>query len=278
MLYEGTSIAAGDATAVVVAVGSDTEARRGLAFLGGTPESGVEVRLHSLLTTAVPVSLLSGAGVVAVGMLRGRPLRDVLGAGVSLAVAAVPEGLPFLATVAQLGAARRLSRRGALVRNPRAIEALGRVDVVCADKTGTLTLGEIRLRLVSDGVTEAELDDLRATHRDTLAAALRAGPDPTGPAGLPHPTDRACAEGAGLAGVGESHGLDGWVRRKELPFEPARGYHATLGDAGPVSVLCLKGAPEIVLPRCSQRSHGGRAAPLDEAASAGLREVVDRMG
>ena len=96
-------------------------------------------------------------------MLRGRGPRQTLGAGVSLAVAAVPEGLPFLATVAQLGAARRLSGRGTLVRNPRAIEALGRVDVVCADKTGTLTVGHIELRVVSDGEVEEPVSSLTAS-------------------------------------------------------------------------------------------------------------------
>ncbi len=83
--------------------------------------------------------------LLASGLIRGLPIRDTLGAGVALAVAAVPEGLPFLATAAQLSAARRLSARGALVRNPRTIEPLGRVDVLCFDKTGTLTRGRIAL-------------------------------------------------------------------------------------------------------------------------------------
>ena len=74
----------------------------------------------------------------------------------SLAVASVPEGLPLLATAAQLAAAERLAKRGALVRNARSIEALGRVDVICLDKTGTLTEGRIELheetlRLQRDG-------------------------------------------------------------------------------------------------------------------------------
>ncbi len=68
-----------------------------------------------------------------------------VGTGVSLMVAAVPEGLPALATLAQVASARRLAARNALVRNPRAIEALGRVDQVCFDKTGTLTEGTISL-------------------------------------------------------------------------------------------------------------------------------------
>ncbi|MBW3579001.1 MAG: hypothetical protein KY462_14925 [Actinobacteria bacterium] len=100
--------------------------------------------------------------IAATGFLRRLPPREILDASVGLAVAAVPEGLPLLATVAQLAAARRLSRRSVLVRNPRAVEALGRVDVVCADKTGTLTEGRIRLAAVSDGVREVVPDRPRS--------------------------------------------------------------------------------------------------------------------
>ena len=169
MVYEGTSIAAGEATGVVVAVGDATEARRSVLLGGPPPSSGVEARLRSLTALTIPVSLGAGAAVVAIGMLRGRSMRQTIGAGVSLAVAAVPEGLPLLATVAQLGAARRLSSRGALVRNPRAIEALGRVDVVCADKTGTLTVGHIETQVVSDGETEAPIGAVPPSLRRVLA-------------------------------------------------------------------------------------------------------------
>ena len=150
------------------------------------------------LDSAFTFSLLAGAAVAANGMLRGRPVSETLGAGVSLAVAAVPEGLPFVATVAQLGAARRLSKHNVLVRNPRAIEALGRVDVVCADKTGTLTEGRLHLRVVSNGVTEGTNGDLSPVLQDVLAAGTRATPEGE-PEDLPHPTDRAVAIGAKIS-------------------------------------------------------------------------------
>ena len=76
---------------------------------------------------------------------------ESVSSSVALAVAAIPEGLPFVATIAELSASKRLARHNILVRNPRAMEALGRVDTVCFDKTGTLTEGRIQLRVVSDG-------------------------------------------------------------------------------------------------------------------------------
>jgi cation-transporting ATPase I len=277
MMYEGTSIAAGDPLGAVVAVGADTEARRGLRFAPDAPDTGVEARLRSLTAFMLPVSVLSGAGVVAIGLLRRVPLRDTLGAGVSLAVAAVPEGLPLLATVAQLGAARRLSHRNALVRNPRALEALGRVDVLCADKTGTLTAGAVRLQVVSDGDDAGDLGSLTARQRDVLVRALRAGPALDVPGGLAHPTDRAFVEAARTVGVSEQAGATRWTRRHELPFAPERSYHATAGHDGESLRLFVKGAPERLLPRCTRRVTERGVETIDEGTRAELQRHVERL-
>src|SRR5262249_13005203 len=158
--YEGTTIAAGHATAVVVAIGEETEARRASGSARrDTVRSGVEQRLKALINLTGPIALSAGVGLIGGGLFRGRKLADLVGSGVSLAVASVPEGLPLLATAAQLAAAERLSHRGALVRNVRSIEALGRVDTLCVDKTGTVTEGRIELSDVSDGT---EIDPIEA--------------------------------------------------------------------------------------------------------------------
>ncbi|HET6952972.1 MAG TPA: HAD-IC family P-type ATPase, partial [Acidimicrobiales bacterium] len=274
MIYEGSLVAAGDVRAAVVATGADTEARRALSARradGG----GVEGRLRELTRVTVPLAGIAGAGIVGTGLLRGRSLAQGLHTGVSLAVAAVPEGLPILATMAQLSAARRLSARGALVRNPKAIEALGRVDLLCCDKTGTLTQGRIELDGVFDGRVGLDPAGPGAT---VLAAALRASPlvsegdDP-----LPHLTDRAVVEGAARHGVDPATGVAGWHRRAELPFEPARGYHAVLGRNGGSFLLSVKGAPEVVLPRCTTWQRQGEVVDLDDAVRGELRENVERL-
>jgi cation-transporting ATPase I len=153
----------------------------------------VHARLNRLTRATIPAALGSGAALGAVDLLRGRPLRDTIGTGVSLAVAAVPEGLPLVATVAQLAAARRLSSRQALVRNPATVEALGRVDVLCFDKTGTLTEGRVRLAVVSDGASETPVGRLSPEARKVLAAALRASPEPTCPSLGCWPSRTRCA-------------------------------------------------------------------------------------
>ncbi len=254
MLYEGTTIAAGSAVAVVVATGDATEVGRGLAAARrAAPTTGVEARLTELTRKTLPVAVASAAAVAGAGLVRGIPLRESLGAAVNLAVASVPEGLPFLVNAAQLAAARRLAEHGAMVRNPRTIEALGRVDVLCFDKTGTLTKGKLSVHLVDDGSRSVSADELDDPRREVLAAAARATPGAENPSDLPHQTDRAIAEGAIQAEVGPN----GWRRTDSLPFEPSRGYHATVGKSGKRTVLSVKGAPEIILPKATQH-HGKR--------------------
>jgi cation-transporting ATPase I len=272
MLYAGTTIAAGTATAVVAATGEATEAgRTDAAAEAAAAPGGVEAKLARLTAASVPVAVGAAGAVLLGGLVRGR-LRESIPSAVALAVAAVPEGLPFTATVAQLAAARRLSRRGVLVRSPRTLEALGRVGVVCFDKTGTLTEGKIDLSLVSDGRIDESVESLTSGRRLALAAALRACPVDNGDGVLPHPTDRAVNRGGELAGVGRGDGEPRWRMIRELPFEPGRGFHAVLGRSGRRNVISVKGAPETVLPRCVAVRDELGARPLDEAD----RQRLDR--
>ncbi|MGW4545943.1 HAD-IC family P-type ATPase [Streptomyces violaceorubidus] len=246
MVFEGTTVVAGRARAVVVDTGDHTEAARAVALAARTPSAaGVQARLQELTRKALPLTLAGGAAVTGLSLLRGAPIRQAVAGGVSVAVAAVPEGLPLVATVAQLAAARRLSRRGVLVRTPRTLEALGRMDTVCFDKTGTLTENRLRLSRVAgtDGtvrrVGEAET-------AGTVRVAARACPRLDGDGARPtHATDEAVLDAAGED--------PDWTQEEGLPFETSRGYAAAVGRegaAGP-AVLVVKGAPETVLPACA---------------------------
>jgi cation-transporting ATPase I len=251
MLHEGTTVAAGRAVVVVVATGAATEAGRSMAATRiGAGAGGVEARLARITGITLPATLGSAGAVLAAGLAWGRSLRATATSAVGLAVAAVPEGLPFLVNGAQLAAARRLSDLGALVRNPRTIEALGRVDVLCFDKTGTLTEGKIRLGAVAlPGGKPVPLRALQEAGRTVLAAAIRATPQPPPGEHLAHLTDRAVVDGADAIDVTATD-IPGWRRQESLPFEPSRGYHATMGSVRGAATVSVKGAPEIVLPRC----------------------------
>jgi cation-transporting P-type ATPase I len=278
MLYAGMAIAAGRVTAIVVAVGDQTEARRGTIALRRVPHaSGVEQRLRSLVNLTAPVALGAGVGLVAAGMLRGRRVEHLIPAGVSLAVASVPEGLPFLATAAQLAAARRLMARGALVRNTRSIEALGRVDVLCLDKTGTLTEGRLELVGVAQGTRFVGRDELLDGERIVLAAALRAAPDARYTIAHDDPTDAALLRAAEALCVAPALGRNNWARGAELAFEPGRGYHAVLGRAEGGDWLDVKGAPETILAATTHVIVEGQREPLDDTLRSGIERITDQL-
>ncbi|MFJ4198573.1 HAD-IC family P-type ATPase [Streptomyces sviceus] len=246
MVFEGTTVVAGNARAVVVDTGDRTEAARAVALAARTPAAaGVQARLQELTRKAMPLTMAGGAAVTGLALVRGTPLRQAVSGGVAVAVAAVPEGLPLVATVAQLAAARRLSAHGVLVRAPRTLEALGRMDTICFDKTGTLT--ENRLRLVrvtgADGTVHTP-DEPGAD--GPLRIAARACPQLDGDSGQrpAHATDEAVLDAAAPD--------EEWTQLEGLPFEAGRGYAAAVGHPGDGSpALVLKGAPETVLPACA---------------------------
>ena len=273
MIYEGTTVLAGTALAVVVSTGHATEAGRAGAAAAGAPRpAGVQARLGELTRLALPVTGVSGLAVSALGMLRGVPLREALGAGVAMAVAAVPEGLPLVSTVAQLSAARRLSRQGVLVRSPRTLEALGRVDVLCFDKTGTLTEG--RLGLAAAGGVNGEIDLDSCHGQRLLRTAARACPPPGGRQA--HATDQAILEAA-AARLGDD---PGWELLDELPFQTNRGFSASLGQADGGLRLAVKGSPEVLLGRCSAAltgAEGSRRAPLTSRRRRDAQAAVGRL-
>ncbi len=277
MVYEGTAVASGRALAVVVTTGLETEARRGGTVAKRTrTEGGVERRLRDLMDLTGPVALAAGIGVVGGGLLRGRKLQELVGSGVSLAVASVPEGLPLLATAAQLAAAQRLSTKSALVRNGRSIEALGRVDVICLDKTGTLTEGRIELAFVSDGRLQESPSRLGESRQKILGAALRASPDPEL---FPEhdPTDAALYRAATASGASQSTNADEWSLFSELSFESDRSYHAAAGYVTDGYLLSLKGAPEVVLPLCSSWRKGDEKLELTDGLRSQLAKEVQNM-
>lgn len=276
MLYEGTTIAAGRVRAVVVATGAATEVNRAMRLQRRGPKPGVEARLESLTELTVPLASAAGLALIGSGVLRRRAPEELVSEAVGLAVAAVPEGLPLLATVAQLSAAQRLGERGALVRHPRAVEALGRMQVLCADKTGTLTEGRIRFGAVWFDDEIAELPDLPEEARKIVGIALRASPRPDG-ARMAHLTDRAVVDGATELGVTEETAGGRWERVEEMSFDPMRSFSATLGRRDGRWTLAVKGAPEAIVERCSSRRVQGGTEPLTEADRAELVEQAARL-
>ncbi len=260
VVLEGSDVTVGNGRAVVVAVGAQTRLGATAAALaaGETGHSPLSLRLGRLLRQFLPLAAAGGAIVVGSGLLRGRPLVPQLAVGASIAFAAIPEGLPLLAGVGEAGVARRLTRRRALVRRLAAVEALGRVDIACTDKTGTLTVGTLALCLVAGAGEDGESPlpgDLPAGLRAVLLTAALASPHPDAADAGAHPTDMAVTRGAADAGLGDALRL---TRTAEAAFDPARGFHAALAGER----LRVKGAAEVLAPRCTHIRTGGADQPL----------------
>jgi len=262
VVLEGSDVTVGTGRAVVVAVGNGTRmgATAAALALEEAGESRLGARLDRLLRQVLPLIVAGGVIVAASGLLWRRPLLQQLAVGASVAVAAVPEGLPLLAGTGEAAVARRLADRRALVRRLSAVEALGRVDVACADKTGTLTMGRLALSLVADaeGGEGAPSGRLSGGLRRVLLAGALASPHPDAPDARSHPTDVAVVAGAADAG------LDGRLRaarQAESPFDPTRSFHAT--EVG--GRVVVKGSAEALVPRCNRVRLGDGERELDEA-------------
>ncbi|MCV7411970.1 hypothetical protein AWC05_14350 [Mycobacterium florentinum] len=257
MIYEGSIVLGGVCRAVIVAVGDATAAGRAMAL---APRRRDEVGLHAQLAAVtakvLPWTLTGGVGVIATALLRGSGIREAVTSGVYCAVAAVPEGLPLVATLAQREAARRLTERSVLVRAPRSVETLGRVEVVCFDKTGTLS--ENRL-VVTNVSAQPGFDEDVILERAALATPVAV----TAHAPL-QATDAAVVNRAGSQPK----------RDRELPFRAGRAYAAGLdGDT-----LAVKGGPEIVLSACVEGQNDDLReellAHVHDMAARGLRVIA----
>lgn len=254
MLHATTTVVAGTAVAIVTAVGERTQASRA-AHVPAAEKSavGLQAQLRDLTNRALPLSFAGGALVSGLGLLRMMPLRSAVASGIAVAVAAVPEGMPLVATLAQQSAARRLTRAGVLVRTPRSVEALGRIDVVCFDKTGTLSENRLRVTQVynADGFTEAQV----------LAYAALATPPKNGHR-HEHATDAAVVAAAGDTVAPTADAI-------HLAFRSGRPFSASLvGDE-----LSIKGAPEIVLDACIDLEPKTKHA-VQQMAESGLRVIA----
>ena len=283
----GTFVTEGEGVAVVTATGARTEladvAR--LTQQGGHRPTPLAVELDRLVRVLAGIAVGVGAGFFALSLLVGMPPGDGFLFGIGVMVALVPEGLLPTVTLSLAVGAQRMADHHALVRHLEAVETLGSTTFICTDKTGTLTRNEMTVVTVWTSAGEVAISDAD-------------GYDPTTPLELPSPARAAVTDVASVA----SHCSDGRVDRRPDdgwaavgdPMEAAIDVLARrLGVAGPAPVatrrfpfdprrrrmsvlhgrtLSVKGAPDAVLPRCSDV--GAAAAAVERFAGRGLRVLA----
>jgi Ca2+-transporting ATPase len=298
LVFLGTSIVAGSGRAVVVATGMATEVGR-IATLLETAERGatpLERELDQVGRRLLWVCLAIVLVVFVLGLARAIDRLELFMSAVSLAVAAIPEGLPAVVTVALALGVQRMARRNALVRRLPAVETLGCADVVCTDKTGTLTLGEMTVRklvgasgaftVTGEGwTTEGAIFEDGAPaptgsgplHDLLWAAAAASEADLVrrdGRAGVTgDPTDGALLVVAAKAGI-TAEAIDAALPRLgTIPFDSDRKRMTVVRRRDGRPWAFVKGAPEEILARATNVRTPHGLEPFDDAARARMLEA-----
>jgi len=252
MLFSSTSVTQGHATAVCVACGMDTEVGKIATMI--TDENEQTPLQRKLAATGKILgigAILICALIFLMGLIQGGDVLDTLMISISLAVAAIPEGLPAIVTIVLALGVGRMAKRRAIVKNLPSVETLGGATVICSDKTGTLTKNE--MSVVSISGLDGELQDEKRLFLLTLASLCNNATKETG-----SPTEKAlisCAESNGLS----PHLLsNGHPRTLEIPFDSTRKLMTTVHvlRSGGYRII-TKGAPEMLIPLCTKYSDTG---------------------
>jgi len=304
VVHLGTAVLAGSGLGLVTATGPRTELGRIGRLVGstGSRATPLERQVEALGRRLIVLALGICAVVGLAGILHGEPIWLMLETAVSLAVAAVPEGLPAVLTLALAAGLWRLAGRGALVRRLAAVETLGSTTVICADKTGTMTENQMT-------VTTVALDGRRIQVGGggrSVAGSFTDGHDVLAPLGDPHltlvlvaaalcndaslrpavdglhllgdPTEAALLVAATKAGLDPAELARAWPRRRAIPFDPTRRmmvtFHLMPGSASRdgTPVLLAKGAPGVILELANRLHTADGPVALSDADRARLLE------
>jgi Ca2+-transporting ATPase len=295
MLFKGTHVVRGSGEGIVVGTGLSTELGRITQLVDETEEgeSPLEGQLARLSRQLIWLTLLLASAVALAGMLTGRPVPLMVETSIALAVAAIPEGLPIVATLALARGMLRMARSNALVEKLSAVETLGSTTVVLTDKTGTLTENRMAVERVVTS-TGASFFDYQ-TH-----AVLTGGVpvDPAGDAelkcalligmlcgnadydaetdtGSGDPMEVALLRAGALAGLARGEQLTLFPEVAEYPFDPATKWMATVHRDHDRYFIAVKGAPEEVLALTDRT--GVAAEPFDDHDKAAWLDMAQEL-
>jgi len=279
MGFSGSFVVRGRGEAVVVATGAEMEIGKISQEIAEEREEAFPLmKKVSSFSKYLSIGIaLTAVLTFALGISRDYEAVYMFRASVALAVAAIPEGLPAMLTVAMAMGVRAMAKRQAIVRSLPAVETLGSTTVICSDKTGTLTMNRMAVErgFVGRKEYEAELPMYRCLRHC----------DSPGPVQIEHETDLVAAltiatlcndaelrdgktEGdpteVALKSAASSAGIEpALIRLDEIPFETSLGFMATLNEGEGENLILVKGAPERVLPKCKTELVGGEVVSID---------------
>jgi magnesium-transporting ATPase (P-type) len=291
MAFSGTFVTSGQGSGIVVETGKQTQIGRISELLARVqPLTTPLIQKLAVFSRWLTGAILALASLTFLfgTLARDYPASEMFLAAVGLAVAAIPEGLPAIITITLAVGVQRMARANAIIRRLPAVETLGSVTVICSDKTGTLTRNEMTLQsiIVRDGTISvsgagyepygafsSNGEDIESTEESELEELLRAGmlcndssvrKKDDGCSVDGDPTEGALMVAAMKAGLESRFISEQFPRTDVIPFESEHRFMATLHhDHRDSAFVYIKGAPEVLLPRCSRERHVGRDAPMD---------------
>ncbi len=263
MVFSSSSVTSGRGTGVVVAVGMDTQVGKIASMLmeSETPPTPLQVRLAKTGKTLGAAALAICLAIFAMGLIQSVPPLEMFMISVSLAVAAIPEGLPAVVTIVLALGVRRMAASRAIIRKLPAVETLGSASVVCSDKTGTLTQNRMTVTEVTTPARRVPLSSLEAGDILTLGAlcnnSLLTG-TPDRPDAEGDPTESAIVAAAARCGKRKPELERQWPRVAEVPFDSSRKLMSTIHrlPSGKYRII-TKGAPEVLFRCCTSFVDGG---------------------
>ena len=275
MVFSGCSITYGTAIAVVTATGMDTEMGKIANLLDGESETQtpLQTKLAQLGKYLGVIALACCAIIFVVGIINDIPVLEIFMTSVSLAVSAIPEGLPVIVTIVLSIGVQRMVKKNALIRRLPAVETLGGASVICSDKTGTLTQNRMTLtKAYVDGANEPEL--ISTSNSDVIKNLLMYGTlccdgsvifNGTEEQHIGDPTETAIVLAAHKNGLPKDELNAKYPRLAEIPFDSDRKLMTTVNNIDGKNVVIVKGAFDMMAPRCV-------AGNIDAA-----REMTDTM-
>ena len=289
MIYSGTIATEGHGKAVVTATGMNTEIGKIAGLIQETQDdlTPLQKKLKVLGERLGAVTILICLIVIGLGVLRGGGLFHWLLIGVSLAVAAIPEGLPAVVTISLALGVQRMVKKNSLIRKLPSVETLGATTVICTDKTGTLTCNEMTVKRIwanekiyevtGEGYSKKggfiigkNLADTKNITRLLRLGALCNNSEIVDGKVVGDPTEGALIVSAAKAGL---EGAEKYPRIDEIGFTSERKMMTTVHDAGKKKLLASKGAPEVILDRCDRILVNGKVKRLTRADKRKMMDV-----
>jgi len=302
-VYMGTSVASGKAKALVVHTGMQTELGKiaGMVQAVAHETTPLQKKLEEFSKWLVYLCFVMVGMVFLLGWLRGGKIMEVFLTSVSLAVAAVPEGLPAVVTIALALGVHRMVKRNALIRKLPSVETLGCATVICSDKTGTLTKNEMTVQKVFAGGKLFEVtgigyaptgefssgkNQIHAAEDPDLQNLLRCGVLCNGAqlvkkadvySIVGDPTEGALLTAAGKAGMTKEKEEIEYPFLDEIPFDSDRKKMTVIRKHGEQRVAFVKGAPDVLLDNCIYVEEKGVTRKLTDQDRAGIRKINNEL-